>query len=78
MAQMSLIKCYWMPQNARVTAFTASESLRENQQGDVCIFDQRTLWVKVIIKKFSIFFSKSDINLPSKRTGGIIGISLLL
>ena len=77
MAQTSLIKCYWMPQNARVTAFTASESLRENQQGDVCIFNQRTLWVKVIIKKFSFFFSKSDISLPSKRTGGIIGIFLL-
>ena len=31
---MSLIKCYWMLQNARVTAFTAvSELLRENQQG---------------------------------------------
>ena len=26
-------KCYWMLQNARVTAFTGSESLRENQQG---------------------------------------------
>ena len=33
LAQMSLIKCYWMLQNARVTAFTVSELLRENQQG---------------------------------------------
>ena len=32
LAQMSLIKCYWMLQNARVTAFTVSELLRENQQ----------------------------------------------
>ena len=33
LAQMSLIKCYWMLENARVTAFTVSEPLRENQQG---------------------------------------------
>ena len=30
---MSLMKCYWILQSARVTAFTASELLRENQQG---------------------------------------------
>ena len=33
LAQMSLIKCYWMLQNARVTAFTVSELLREYQKG---------------------------------------------
>ena len=32
LVQMSLIKCYWILQNARVTAFTVSELLRENQQ----------------------------------------------
>ena len=32
LARMPLIKCYWMLQNARVTAFTVVE-LRENQQG---------------------------------------------
>ena len=32
-ARMSLIKSYWILQNARVTAFTVSELLRENQQG---------------------------------------------
>ena len=32
LAQMSLIKCYLMPQNTRVTAFTVFELLRENQQ----------------------------------------------
>ena len=31
--RMSLIKCDWMPQNARVTALTVSELLRENKQG---------------------------------------------
>ena len=33
LARMSLIKCYWMLQNARVTAFTVSELWRENQHG---------------------------------------------
>ena len=33
LTRTSLIKCYWMLQNARVTAFTVSELLRENQQG---------------------------------------------
>ena len=32
-APMFLMKCYWMLPNARVTAFTISELLRENQQG---------------------------------------------
>ena len=32
LTRMSLIKCYWMLQNVRVTAFTVSELLRENQQ----------------------------------------------
>ena len=31
MARASLIKCYWMMQNARVTAFTVSELLRKNR-----------------------------------------------
>ena len=31
---MSIIKCYWMLQNTRVTAFTVSECLRENQKGE--------------------------------------------
>ena len=33
LARMSLIKSYWILQNARVTAFTISELLRENQKG---------------------------------------------
>ena len=33
LAQTSLIKCYWIVQNVRVTAFTVSELLRKNQQG---------------------------------------------
>ena len=34
LAWMSLIKCYWMLQNARITAFTVSELLRGNQKGE--------------------------------------------
>ena len=34
LARTSLIKCYWILQNARVTAFTVSKLLRENQQED--------------------------------------------
>ena len=30
LSPMSLMKCYWMLQNARFTAFTVSELLREN------------------------------------------------
>ena len=33
LARMSLIECYWMLQNSRVTAFTVFELLKENQLG---------------------------------------------
>ena len=33
LAGMSLIQCYWMLQNSRVTTFTVLELLRENQLG---------------------------------------------
>ena len=33
LARMSLIRFYWMQQKARVTAFTVTELLREDQQG---------------------------------------------
>ena len=33
LARVSLMKCYWMLPNDRVTTFTISELLRENQQG---------------------------------------------
>ena len=33
LAWMFLTKCYWMLQNPRITTFTVSELLRENQQG---------------------------------------------
>ena len=33
LARMSLIECYWMLKNLRVTAFTVFELLRENQLG---------------------------------------------
>ena len=33
LVRVSLMKCYWMLQNAKVTASTVSELLRENQHG---------------------------------------------
>ena len=33
LARMSLIECYWMLQNSRVTVFSVFELLRENQLG---------------------------------------------
>ena len=41
LVRMSLMKCHGMLQNARVTAFTISELLRENQQGRVKITPPR-------------------------------------
>ena len=37
LARISLIKFYRILQNARVTAFTVSELLMENQQGVGCV-----------------------------------------
>ena len=42
LTRMCLIKCYWMLQNARVTAFIVPELLRENLQG----------WIMHVIIKF--------------------------
>ena len=37
LAQMSLIKCYWILLNARVMAFNVSELLRENQWSKIIL-----------------------------------------
>ena len=37
LARMSLIECYWMLKNSRVTAFTSFELLSKNQLGDKII-----------------------------------------
>ena len=34
LGRISLIECYWMPQNSRVTAFTVFELLRKNKLGE--------------------------------------------
>ena len=45
LARMSLLKCYWMLQNAKVTAFSISDLLRKKQQGVKLPFDPSTrLW----------------------------------
>ena len=42
LARTSLIKCYWLLQNARVTTFTVSALLTENQQGESKITTRQT------------------------------------
>ena len=37
LARMSLMKCYWLLQKAKVTAFTVSKLLRKNQQGVITL-----------------------------------------
>ena len=49
LTRTSLLKCYWMLQNVRVTVFTVSDLLRENQQGrewEVKIPHPPRLWLK--------------------------------
>ena len=49
LARMSLVKCYQMLQNAKVTPLNVSELLRENQQGGAKITTHPTstkVWIK--------------------------------
>ena len=51
LAWMSLMKCYWLLQNARITVFTVSQLLQENQgRGYKLPLVHSTLW------KFSLHF----------------------
>ena len=47
-ARRSLIKCYWMPQNARVTVFTVSELIREEEglTGGRWVNRWKLIWIK--------------------------------
>ena len=73
LARLFLIKCYWMLQNARVTAFTVSELLRENQQGEgevgeKLLLPQTKIRVHTIISFFlatRIIWCAKHIFLPS-------------
>ena len=47
LARMFLIECYWMLQNSRVTAFTVSELLRENQLGIYYAYSNTSLGIKI-------------------------------
>ena len=49
LARMSLMKYYYMLQNGRVTAFTVSELLRENQQGGKTIGPPTRLGLRHVI-----------------------------
>ena len=56
LAQASLIKCYWMLQNASVTAFNVSE-LRENQQGDEILIQKNRLGLIPWLQSSTISFA---------------------
>ena len=58
LARMFLMKCYWMLQNARVTAFTVSE-IRENQHQS-----KITSPTQIRVKKRAWFAWRTDI--PTK------------
>ena len=47
LGRMSLMKYYWLLQNARVTSFTVFELLRENQQGEVKLPSPPRLGLKI-------------------------------
>ena len=52
--RMFLRKCYWMLQNARVTAFTVSELLRENPQIKVKEYIKENKYGKNIFSHFIV------------------------
>ena len=52
LARMSLIKTYWMLQNARVTACIIPELLRENQEEEEVKIPPPTLSYKVFLSPF--------------------------
>ena len=61
MARMFLMKCYYLLQNARVTAFAVSELLRETQQwwgGGVCKITPTT---QIRVKRWLVGKEGSDL-----------------
>ena len=54
LARMPQIKCYWMLQNARITVFTVSELLRENQQGGVKLLPFTQIRVELLFIVFNL------------------------
>ena len=60
LAQTSLIKCFQTLQNARVTAFTVSELLRENQQGGVKLLSTTQIRVNNDFEISSKIFSDKN------------------
>ena len=50
LAEMFVMRYYWILQNARVTVFTVSELLRENQQRDSPRLEIKTTKIKILEK----------------------------
>ena len=61
LARMSQMKSYWMLQHARVSAFTVSELLRENQQGGLPPPRLGLRNLKLLLLSFFFFFSSSSL-----------------
>ena len=62
---MFLIKYYWVLQNARVTAFTVSELLRENQEGRDRGWVKLPHPIQIRVNSISISNNSSDFFLSS-------------
>ena len=54
LARMSLIQCYRMLQNAKVTAFTVSELLSEKQQGAIKLPPPQCAWPRLGLKNWQV------------------------
>ena len=60
---MSLVKCYSMLQNARVTAFTVFQLLRENQQGGKVTPNMETYETEILFGFWHSIFSLKELNI---------------
>ena len=54
LARISLIDCYWMLQNSRITAYTDFELLRENQLGRLVTHEATHIYTKFIINNHAL------------------------
>ena len=57
LARISLIDCYWMLQNSRVTAYTDFELLRENQLGRLVTHEAGNSYIYQVFYQQSCFAS---------------------
>ena len=79
LAQMSLMKSYWMLQNARATVFTVSEILRKNQQdGKTTTPTQFRVKVILILVKLQIWRAQGGLGAFNSRPLQIFKSKIIL